>query len=401
MGPPRRPVTREPHSAAAYQGSRGGSRPTPSRRAARTQGFGAGSTGAGGGAVSRRNCSIAASTAAASSGEADEPCSSRRGRRFISVHCGTIGHLARPGDRPALVAAPLGQLVRVVAGRDRRDPVVPQQTEEPLDQLLGAGLHAVAEVPVPVGELMRPPGVRLAGLPHADRLPELALQPVRELHAGARHILCVDGAVERARLIQAGARPGDRPALVAAPLGQLVLVVAGCDRGDAVVPQEPQDPRGEPAALLDLDPISEEQEPVRELTRAQRVAIVAAFDVEPLADLAREPVLERGALARWIFRIDDAVDRLLVDQGPGRGSSRHRSSFPSPDHRSGMYGPWSNGPPRRMIDMSTSWPSRRSSSLRSADSFASPLAILPVLRARSRPRSLDDPGLGRPYPRSR
>ena len=41
-------------------------------------------TGAGAGAVSRRNCSIAAITAAASSGDALEPCSSRRGRRFMA-----------------------------------------------------------------------------------------------------------------------------------------------------------------------------------------------------------------------------------------------------------------------------------------------------------------------------
>ena len=42
------------------------------------------SPGAGAGAVSRRKCSIAAITAAASSGEADEPCNSRRGRRFTA-----------------------------------------------------------------------------------------------------------------------------------------------------------------------------------------------------------------------------------------------------------------------------------------------------------------------------
>ena len=61
-----------------------GSRSTPSSLAARTHGLTAvGRSAAGGGAVSRRNCSIAAITAAASSGEAVLPWSSRRGRRFM------------------------------------------------------------------------------------------------------------------------------------------------------------------------------------------------------------------------------------------------------------------------------------------------------------------------------
>jgi hypothetical protein len=55
----------------AHQGDlSSGLRPTFSYRPARSQGFMALSAGAGGGAVSRRNCSIAATTAAASSGEA-------------------------------------------------------------------------------------------------------------------------------------------------------------------------------------------------------------------------------------------------------------------------------------------------------------------------------------------
>ena len=52
----------------------------PSSRPARSQGFSPDSAGAGGGAVSRRNCSIAAEIAAASSGVALEPLSSMRGR---------------------------------------------------------------------------------------------------------------------------------------------------------------------------------------------------------------------------------------------------------------------------------------------------------------------------------
>ena len=75
MGPPRRPVT--PSTARATESAR---RPPAARR--RPTGSAA-PLAAAGGAVSRRNCSIAAITAAASSGEALLPCSSRRGRRFI------------------------------------------------------------------------------------------------------------------------------------------------------------------------------------------------------------------------------------------------------------------------------------------------------------------------------
>ena len=66
-----------PHGAGASSGC-----PTASSRAARSHGSGAGSGGAAGGSVSRRNCSTAAITAAASSGEADDPSSLNRGRRF-------------------------------------------------------------------------------------------------------------------------------------------------------------------------------------------------------------------------------------------------------------------------------------------------------------------------------
>jgi len=65
-----------------YHGGASTGIPTASSRAARSHGFGAGSAGAGGGSVSRRNCSTAAITAAASSGEADDPSSFSRGRRF-------------------------------------------------------------------------------------------------------------------------------------------------------------------------------------------------------------------------------------------------------------------------------------------------------------------------------
>ena len=60
-----------------------GSRPTPSRRAARAHPGGRSSTAAGGGVVSRRNCSMAPTTAAASSGEAEWPNSVSLGRRFM------------------------------------------------------------------------------------------------------------------------------------------------------------------------------------------------------------------------------------------------------------------------------------------------------------------------------
>ena len=76
MGPPCRPVTPKPRAP--------GSRSTASSRAARDPLVHRCAVSAGGGAVSRRNCSIAAITAAASSGEAVLPCSSRRGRRFIA-----------------------------------------------------------------------------------------------------------------------------------------------------------------------------------------------------------------------------------------------------------------------------------------------------------------------------
>src|SRR5215207_9014647 len=68
-------------------------------QAARIHGFGGSSAGAGGGAVSRRNFSIAAITAAASSGEALEPWSSRRGRRF------TAGDSSRTLERDVAVLA--------------------------------------------------------------------------------------------------------------------------------------------------------------------------------------------------------------------------------------------------------------------------------------------------------
>src|SRR5689334_11272081 len=60
-----------------------GSRSTPSRSAARTHGLGPSGSAATGGAVSRMNRSIAAITAAASSGVAEEPRNSSRGRRFM------------------------------------------------------------------------------------------------------------------------------------------------------------------------------------------------------------------------------------------------------------------------------------------------------------------------------
>src|SRR6476620_10565360 len=62
----------------------GGSRLVASSRAARIHGSWRGSGGAGSGAVSRRNRSIAAATAAASSGEAPGATISSLGRRFMA-----------------------------------------------------------------------------------------------------------------------------------------------------------------------------------------------------------------------------------------------------------------------------------------------------------------------------
>ena len=70
--------------------------PTASSRAARSHGSGAGSGGAAGGSVSRRNCSTAAITAAASSGEADEPSSLSRGRRFTPATLPQTAHSPSP-----------------------------------------------------------------------------------------------------------------------------------------------------------------------------------------------------------------------------------------------------------------------------------------------------------------
>ena len=60
-----------------------GERRTPSRRAASCHGLPPGAGGAAGGVVSRMNCSIAATTAAASRGEAPEAMSSSWGLRFM------------------------------------------------------------------------------------------------------------------------------------------------------------------------------------------------------------------------------------------------------------------------------------------------------------------------------
>jgi len=68
--------------------------PTPSNSAARCQGILRGAAGAGGGAVSRTNCSRAAVMAAASSGEELEAVSFARGRRFTPRRIG--GRLTPP-----------------------------------------------------------------------------------------------------------------------------------------------------------------------------------------------------------------------------------------------------------------------------------------------------------------
>ena len=80
-----RRARRRPGLRLAHQRSDGSGRARPPRAGRRgATGSRASAGGAGGGRVSRRNCSIAAITAAASSGEALEPCSSRRGRRFTT-----------------------------------------------------------------------------------------------------------------------------------------------------------------------------------------------------------------------------------------------------------------------------------------------------------------------------
>jgi len=81
-----------PHGVGAS-----GSRPTPSIRAARSQRSGAGASGAGGGAVSRMNCSTAAITAAASSDEAAGVTSWSCGRRL-----GTVVHPTAVPQLPIL-----------------------------------------------------------------------------------------------------------------------------------------------------------------------------------------------------------------------------------------------------------------------------------------------------------
>ena len=72
-------LTPRPWTFAPQGDGPAGSRRVPSKRPARVHGLSDGPAGAGGGAVSRRNCSIAAAIAAASSGEADWR-SSMRGR---------------------------------------------------------------------------------------------------------------------------------------------------------------------------------------------------------------------------------------------------------------------------------------------------------------------------------
>ena len=97
MGPPCRPVTPNAAKPLArivfHQGSTPGSRSTPSSLAARTHGLTSvdRDSSAGGGVVSRRNCSIAAMIAAASSGEAVLPWSSSRARRFIDASVPVTG----------------------------------------------------------------------------------------------------------------------------------------------------------------------------------------------------------------------------------------------------------------------------------------------------------------------
>jgi alanine dehydrogenase len=81
-GPLIRPAPGQlPQGCGSPQGAgTAGLRFVPSKRPARSQGFTRAPAWAGGGAVSRRNCSIAAAMAAASSGEADPVLTSMRGR---------------------------------------------------------------------------------------------------------------------------------------------------------------------------------------------------------------------------------------------------------------------------------------------------------------------------------
>jgi ATP-binding protein involved in chromosome partitioning len=296
-----------------------GSRPTASSRAARSQPAGRVSTGAGGGVVSRRNCSIAAMTAAASSGAAEWPSSVSFGRRFTPESY----HGAMPTRDQILEA------LKVVIDPELRRDIVE------LDMVRSIDIHPTGVVDVTVS-------LTTAGCPIRSHFQDGVRGAVSALEGvtGVNIAFDVLDDQQKANLQRKLGRPGGLPSGALAGVKNVICVGSGkggvgkssvtANLAAALAAE------GKMVGVLDADvwgysiprmfgvgsdrpAVSPERKIIPPLAHGIKVMSIGFFLEQDAAVVWRGPMLHK-ALTQFLEDVAwGELDYLLVDLPPGTG----------------------------------------------------------------------------------